>query len=269
MKMKKRRKHPFTLVEILVSMAVFSILLTLMVQFFSSARTLWVANEKRASVYADASAAIDLMEKLLQTTYFSENSTPFEISGAPASATAYQSQPAAGWTSTIMFVSDSPMRLSSGGSIRYLRLQRGPTAGTDDHVLQLRVYSDTDTNFNLCFQPFGTDDPTVGGARTEIKSKLNSYTDAAHVKTILHNVTGLKITPVNRDGTKNVSAANHFNPPVGIEIELSLMADEATAREWADMPKSTTEQKAASNNFRNKNEYTFRRTVWLGDRTFQ
>ena len=100
---------------------------------------------------------------------------------------------------------------------------------------------------------------------------LESDAEDTHVleRPAVRGVTGLKITPVNRDGTKNVSAANHFNPPVGIEIELSLMADEATAREWADMPKSTTEQKAASNNFRNKNEYTFRRTVWLGDRTFQ
>ena len=267
--MKKRKTHCFTLVEILVAMGVFSILLTLMVQFFSGARTLWVANEKRSAVYADASAAIDLMAKLLQTTYFSENSTPFEISNAPTSGN-FASQPVAGWNSKIMFVSDSPMRLPGNGSIRYLKLQRGPTAGTNDNVLQLRVFSDSDDSdgFSLCFQPFGTTPQTVVGARTLIQSKLDNYSDAAHVKTILHNVTGLKFTPVNRDGTKIVSAATHYNPPAGIEIELSLMPDEAAAKEWSAMASSTDAEKTLRNNFRNKNEYTFRRTVWLGDRTF-
>ena len=117
--------------------------------------------------------------------------------------------------------------------------------------------------------PFGTAPATLVGARTTISNFLTGNSDSAHAKTILHNVTGLKITPVGRDGKKNVSAATHYNPPAGVEIELSLMADEATAKEWTGMLKDTDEQKAASNNFRNKNEYTFRRTVWLGDRTFQ
>ena len=94
--MKKLVKNRFTLVELLVSMAVFSILLVLMMQFFSGARTLWTANEKRAAIYADATVAMDLMSQLLQSTFYTEpepirngsgviteykGSTPFAITG--------------------------------------------------------------------------------------------------------------------------------------------------------------------------------------------
>ena len=79
----------------------------------------------------------------------------------------------------------------------------------------------------------------------------------------------MKITPVNRNGVRITTAdTDHYDPPTGVEIELSLMVDEATATEWMDMPRNTEAERTARNNFRNKNEYTFRRTVWLGDRTF-
>ena len=76
--MKRLVIHRFTLAELLVSMAVFSVLLLIMMQFFSGARTLWTANEKRSAIYADATVAMDLMSQLLQSTvYNSDNGTPF------------------------------------------------------------------------------------------------------------------------------------------------------------------------------------------------
>ena len=264
--MKKLRKRPFTLVEILVSMAVFSILLMLMVQFFSSARTLWTANEKRTSVYADASVAMNLMSMLLQTTFYTEGGTPFQISNAPASSGT--AAPGTGWNSQLMFVSSvssSAINLP-GGTVRYLRFQRGPTAGTDDNVLQLRVFCDKDTDFSQCFQPFGpglpTHPETEQGAREYVTAFLTNATGNDHIKPILRNVTGLKFLPLDRGGVP-IYGATCTATPAAIEIELSLMADEAAAREWAAMAAGT-----AKNDFRTKNEYTFRRTVWLGDRTF-
>ena len=246
-------------------MAVFSILLTLMVQFFASARTLWTANEKRTSVYADASIAMNLMSTLLQTTFYTEGGMPFQISGAPASSTA--ERPAAGWNSTLMFVSNSDMKLSDSSTVRYLRFQRGPSAGTDDNVLQLRIFCDTDTNFSQCFQPFGVSPSPLNGKEDGARDCINAFltntaTDTAHLKPILRNVTSLKFLPLDRNGIP-IYGASCTNTPVAIEIELSLMADEAKVREWAAMAAGQ-----AKDDFQTQNEYTFRRTVWLGDRTF-
>jgi len=264
---RKIRKNSFTLVEILVAMAVFSILLTLMVQFFASARTLWTANEKRASVYADASVAMDLMSMLLQTTFFTDDPLVADRNGTPFQITAPGSRTPTGWNSMITFVSNSTMELTKGGSVRYLQFRRG---GSDSNILQLRIFSDadvsegnapTDPHFDQCFLPFGPKvDSSRSGALSHITSQLRDFADAAHVKPILRNVTGLKFTPLDHVG--NVLTTPTVTLPAGVEIELSLMADEATVVAWAGMAGTPKDD------FRTKNEYTFRRTVWLGDRTY-
>ena len=74
-------------------------------------------------------------------------------------------------------------------------------------------------------------------------------------------MTGLKFTPVDHAG-KMLYGTSCSNLPAGIEIELSLMENEQTIRDYQAL-----DTKALRDEFRLKNEYTFRRTIWLGDRT--
>ena len=282
--MKKFVKNRFTLVELLVSMAVFSILLVLMMQFFSGARTLWTANEKRAAIYADATVAMDLMSQLLQSTFYnSDGGTPFAITGIPEpDDTAAPRQPGTisntnidGWNSRIYFISNSPMELSKGGSVRYLSFQRKTdtsVAGVTRNVLELLVFSDSSAqnlNFDQCFHPFGDanadDNPdTLSEVTTHLVDRVFSDTTTLDPekerKIVLRNVTGLKFTPVDHKG-QMIYGANCYDLPAGIEIELSLMENEQTIRDYQALAPGDR------NDFRLKNEYTFRRTVWLGDRT--
>lgn len=293
--MKKLVKNRFTLVELLVSMAVFSILLVLMMQFFSGARTLWTANEKRAAIYADATVAMDLMSQLLQSTFYSEpvavingsgviteynGGTPFAITGIPATDnTSTPRQPGTindanidGWNSKIYFVSNSPLELSKGGSVRYLSFQRktdSSVTGVTRNVLELLVFSDSSAqnlHFDQCFHPFGLDvapNDKLDQARTHLTNTVFADTTpllAKERKIVLRNVTGLKFTPVDHKG-QMIYGANCYDLPAGIEIELSLMENEQTIRDYQALASGDR------NDFRLKNEYTFRRTVWLGDRT--
>ena len=280
--MKKLVKNRFTLVELLVSMAVFSILLVLMMQFFSGARTLWTANEKRAAIYADATVAMDLMSQLLQSTFYnSDGGTPFAITGIPATDnTSTPRQPGTindanidGWNSKIYFVSNSPLELSKGGSVRYLSFQRktdSSVTGVTRNVLELLVFSDSSAqnlHFDQCFHPFGLDVAPNGRldqARTHLINTVFADTTpllAKERKIVLRNVTGLKFTPVDHKGQMIYDGSICNDLPAGIEIELSLMENEQTIRDYQALASGDR------NDFRLKNEYTFRRTVWLGDRT--
>lgn len=306
----KTVKYKFTLAEILVAMAVFSILLTLMLQFFSGARTLWTANEKRASVYADASIALDLMANFLQTTYLSkkdavpaagggtpvlpENQTPFLIkrdSAAPADS---------GSNDRIFFISELPGgSLLSGGAIRFLSFQRGddPDNTGKNNVLYLKVLCDAEgLDFSSCNDlaplagsdsKFGKEhDGTLSGDKRvqnflydlmtnhsgfKLQADGGSSDDQKRrVKPVLRNVTGLKFIPIYLEGsdikkyTENddtgIYSATEGKTLVGIEIELSLMPNEAVVNDWAS--------KSFDNDFRISNEFTFRRTVWFGHRMY-
>ena len=282
--MKKRYKFNFTLAEILVAMAVFSVLLVIIMQFFSGARTLWTANEKRAAMYTDASVALDLMANLLQGTYCTtgpvagstpvqmENKTVFELVSNSGKDKLY-------------FVTNSPMELAGGGSVRYLSFQRGTdpaaVAGAADNVLYLRIFGDK--NYLLpngqpllanCFYEFVTPDSwpagwsgptalsTLADAREVVKYALDniplSNTNAC--KPVLRNVTGLSFKLLGGDGKET---ADKTTPPAGIEISLSLMPDETVIKTWQDMANGTEKD-----DFKLKNEVVFHRTVWLTDRAY-
>ena len=262
--MKKLVRHRFTLVEILVSMAVFSILLTLMMQFFSGARTLWTANEKRSVVYSDASVALDLMSTLLQSTYCTldsagNNQTLFEIEKSSGNDKIY-------------FVSNSRMDLS-GGSIRYLSFQRTeqvreqnePNLG--DNILVLKVFNDSDKDFPGYFYEFNVGkDNSSETVRGKLKTKLTvdslpKSSTPSDVKILLRNVTGLEFTPIKEDGSEGNMSEDLTKTPLAIKIKLTLMESEARLREWAKITDSTLKS-----DFQKEHEYTFERTVWLGKR---
>ena len=292
--MKRLVKHRFTLAELLVSMAVFSMLLLIMMQFFSGARTLWTANEKRSAIYADATVAMDLMSKLLQSTVYNcDSGTPFAITGGQTVNALGKPEPLKrpdtisdtdngtdGWNSKIYFLSNSPLELSKGGSVRYLSFQRKTdtnVSGVSRNVLEIWVFSDssdTELKFDQCFTPYGDIVPndTPIDKYSQL-AKANEYLDRVfngelsskfkdnEKKVVLRNVTGLKFTPVDHTGIP-IYGATFNNLPAGIEIELSLMENEQTIRDYQAL-----ETKDLRNEFRLKNEYTFRRTIWLGDRT--
>jgi prepilin-type N-terminal cleavage/methylation domain-containing protein len=75
---KKFMRNPirqgFTLIELVVAMAVFSLMMMLMMQFFTDTQKLWSRSEDKANMYADARVAMDLMSSALQSVYYQENS---------------------------------------------------------------------------------------------------------------------------------------------------------------------------------------------------
>ncbi|MDD5697122.1 MAG: hypothetical protein PHH77_00765 [Victivallaceae bacterium] len=73
-----RRKYSilrYTLVEVMVAMGIFLILMTIMMQFFTSAQGLWSLSSKRNQLYADARVAMNLMTKELQTMLYRNDTT--------------------------------------------------------------------------------------------------------------------------------------------------------------------------------------------------
>ncbi len=69
------RRHRYTIIEVLASMGIFIILITALMQFFSSARTLWVSSSRRNELYANARVALDLVARDLQSAMYQNDNT--------------------------------------------------------------------------------------------------------------------------------------------------------------------------------------------------
>lgn len=63
----------FTLIELITAMAIFSVLMVIMMSFFSEAQQVWSESSKRSMVYDNAKIAMDLITRDLQCVMYTEN----------------------------------------------------------------------------------------------------------------------------------------------------------------------------------------------------
>lgn len=74
--MKKiRNVSRFTLVELMMAMAIFTIISLIMMRFFSSAQQIWSKASQRNEVYADARIALDLIARDLQCALYNNDNS--------------------------------------------------------------------------------------------------------------------------------------------------------------------------------------------------
>ena len=76
---KKIKRLRFTLVELIMAMAVFSILALVMMRFYSSAQQIWSKASQRSEMYNDAHVALDLMARELQCVIYNSDNTSLGI----------------------------------------------------------------------------------------------------------------------------------------------------------------------------------------------
>lgn len=238
----KQIKRCFTLVELLVAMAVFSVMLLLMMQFFSGAQRIWVSTEQKNNLYADARVAMDLISTFLQGTYFTQGGSSSSAAasadsqGIPFIITAGDSD---GITSTpssddtqygkIYFPTQTQMDLiENAGKVVFATFQRGRAKDGVDNELRMAILTDsTDENtsglnFNLLFPPYSSDNPTGYQSRTQAKKTVMDALDAKIKKDIdstdkdktqakqqcivlLDNVTSFKLIPITKDNLNRIN----------------------------------------------------------------
>ncbi|MDD3117666.1 MAG: prepilin-type N-terminal cleavage/methylation domain-containing protein [Victivallales bacterium] len=261
-KIKKKIIHGFTLLELIVAMGIFSVLMLMLMQFFSSAQQIWTSSEKRNTVYADARIAMDLMSSVLQTTFYRPDAVPFCI--VPGND-----------FDRIVFVSKTGTKLYE-------------QATSDLFAVSFWVNNSLDNGkLLLCIRMFGDDKYNAYDIFNSLSS-LNllcnrlgqSNTDANPASVtpqgsdIINYVTGLKFIPFRKDSTngmvrENVVIGTYYRKvPYAIQIKLTLM-DKNTYAKWKELGGKESQipnEVAAAKKIREKNQHTFTRMVYLGDR---
>jgi type II secretory pathway pseudopilin PulG len=179
------RRHRYTIIEVLASMGIFIILITALMQFFSSARTLWVSSSRRNELYANARVALDLISRDLQSAMYQNDNTtrgiyPFW----------YRERVALGYdnpqVNELNFIASTDLKpadaLSKICEIRYTFVSVNGPALKDSEDKQIPEGwlvrscvgdNDTKNRYNFVEHPFPTSD---SGRMQDIWSNDDSYT---------------------------------------------------------------------------------------------
>lgn len=260
MNKRKITKNHFTLVELLVAMAVFSILLLISMQIFGSSRKLWLDAESKNRTYNDARNTMEFVSSRIQTMAYTEN-MPFYIERDAS-------------YSKIYFPTAMPMnRKDENGKERDKQALRfvGFTLGTDG-ILRMHIYSDEGASaFQRLMPPFvrtsgGVDAAYQAACNTVANNTINKtdYTGSEYnLIEIAENVVAFDLLPFMRDGearesTKRVNTTN--SPPYELHMRLII----ADSKENFEKSRSLTGLERTRH--RLEHEHCFERVILLNYR---
>ena len=113
--MRKSKKSFFTLLEVLVSMGVFSLLMLALMQFFSAAQGVWERTGNKAELFESAKTAMDIIANDLTCAYYEidhdSNYQFFQISSSDSTQVVFAAQKEDGNVAIYYKWSDSTWKL--------------------------------------------------------------------------------------------------------------------------------------------------------------
>ncbi|HBM16845.1 MAG TPA: hypothetical protein DD381_10950 [Lentisphaeria bacterium] len=283
-----RRISLFTLTELVMSMAILSLLITVSFTLFSSYQNTWAITNARQEVFENARIAIDLMTRDLESAIYKT-----EDSSAPFWHHAKMS-PGANWNEfsneLLAFVTYSPIPPNNNcTSNKYeLKYQLYYAANhNDEHEGWLRRSitgnitdeDETDTRWNW------QNNLTVGYTTEAVPtaSLTANSTSSQDYRNLIPNVLDVSfvcdtdsdansVLPPDQTTSKANNACSASQFPTTVTINLTLL-DKSSWDKWISLCGSTvyhapeyTGEPEIARDFREAKQLTFTRTVLLGDR---
>lgn len=209
-RLKEKNISSFTLIELLAAMFVFSIMLTLSIQLFNSARELWVRSEQRTNHCNDLRMTMDFIATRLQSVSYQEDMF-FELK-----------------KNEIYFASNLYIHNRKSDSTKTDKYQtRFYYIGLTNNDLVLKIFSDSMySNFAELLPPYKNETAAVY-AVDEIKNKFTEIDSASELNynVLLGNVIELEFISENPP-TPTPPSPPPFplrTPPRKITVKLTVM----------------------------------------------
>lgn len=274
-----RSQHPFTLTEIIVALGIFSLLMVLMLRFFTGAETLITSGEGRNTTYSDGRVAMDLIASLLRNVQLQDQAGttfPFKLERGAGAVNA---------SDKIAFYTQSPVRLTSTAKSNFYSVQieiKESESGEPASYtpLIIKVADDQDGIFEQIIDQSSNSNPSF-------LTKEDSGEDREGEQEVVRYVTGLSFVPyqITTDSQMKIiskttiTQTDSSDMPNAIEIRLTMLSRENYQRYLALLPDSeesgepgsgeesgeggTDAEPENAKQFRLANEVEFTRTVLL------
>ena len=177
-------------------------------------------------------------------------------------------------TSKIYFATRTGDQFPGDSSLKFMTFQ---CSSADENQLRVAVYCNDETTFNALFPPYNFPGSGITNYEDAVaklvsiscfsQDRIDKGTKAGsstkYSTVLAENVTGFQIVPYKLENDEmklETGATEIIYVPYMLELRLSVLSPEDFER-WKTIT-DTTEK----DNFRKQHEYTFTRSVFLGDR---
>lgn len=270
----------FTLTELVVTMAVFVILLAVLLRFYGTAYKATSSSSEQSMIFENARIAMDLMTRDVQCAYYKNGVTPFWHHAAVGSSWGeYRNELLAFIAATSLRPNDESTKICK---IKYQKYYSTNTTTSNFGWLRRSVTGDKDNdgntnpkwNFYNNFIVGYTTEDTPGGDTPVAALTANSMAHENYQKVIPY-VTELSFTcydktgnTISSDPTTSIAAdaCQSTAFPFAIEIILKLMDKNSWAK-WISIGGCDgSGETSQARDFRISKERTFRKMILLGNR---
>jgi Tfp pilus assembly protein PilW len=216
-------------------MAVFAVLMSVLMQFFSSAQKVYTSTAGKTEMFENARIAMDMIARDLQSIYYNQDTHSYFKNT--------DSNP--DQLSMVTTLSSVP---NSSCSSRVAEVTYKLDTGSD--TLKINVTGDDSSNWNFLSivtptDPFSPVDTSFG-------------TDGTGYQEIIPYVMDFQVTALTKGGTVQTfptATSPYATLPYMVKIDLTLL-DRDSYTKWKAMPSGT-----AKNNMKNNNTRTFSKMV--------
>jgi len=226
-----RNKNAFTMLELLVAMAVFSLLIVLLMGMVDSATKLWRGTENRVEAYREARAALGTMSRDLRNALAGTNTNYFLIN-TPAFALLSDAEKNTNSAGAIFFLSAQPsaaqasLNKSDVCQVGYF-LAFGRTSAVAGGGLATNANQDTMNLYRYFLSSDATFAKLTNGSLPVFRDSLIP-TDA-DVELLARNIISFRVLGLDTNGATYTPTASAPLPPI-VQIELTALNQETTKK---------------------------------------
>ncbi len=262
-KKSKFQRNYFTVVELLISIAIFSIMLIALMKFYDIAGKAWRKSNNSAMIEDNARMALELMTREVQSIYYENGTIPFWHKGETTDSDYSNELLAFISTTPLLPNDDCKSRLCE---VKYQLYFTSDPADSNAGWLRRSVTGDTSGGSENVKWNFYSNFTVAGSGATNAFT-TNSDSSSSYEKLIPY-VTALTFSAIKKNGSTidpTSSVTTEF--PYSVELGLSLLDRESWLR-WLAIggnPNLALESSDAQV-FRESHQRTFRKMIYIGDR---
>jgi len=257
-------KSKFTLIELIVSMGVFSILLLVTTTIFNTAQEAWTKSSAKSMAFKNVRVALDIMTSDIQSISSSYEgiATPFWYK--PEYGTGDNANELINFISeTIM---PNPWNQNNLCEIKYQLFNHNNLLNVNSGWIMRAITDSSSTKWNFYDESTQSMNYNVGLSGANNAFTANSDSNKWPIKLIPY-VTDLTFNCYDNNGTLIPGTINYVvELPFYIEIELKCL-DKESWEKWVAIDSSHADGESnEAQNFRQRHERTFKKNVLIGNR---
>lgn len=228
----KKRMQKFTIIEVVVAMAIFSILMLIIMQIFGAMQNVWTTTSKRTQTSQNANVIMNMLASDFQ-------SACYDIEADAWSSWCYYQGNANLTNTPVWFITSRPKSVQASNSAQVLTgfwLEEVTKDGLTLYALKNLVISNID--YKIEGSSLKTSILYENSKITNTPDSIltNVHADLKKIAVLVDdNIVSMKITPYEWDSSgktyKDVSSFPYQKLPRCIKIELQMLDDDVSVRE--------------------------------------